>query len=452
MKFFPLGGAGEIGASCFYLNFKEAGIILDCGTHPKKNGIDALSKFELIKNLPVDYVLISHAHQDHLSALPFLIKNHPYIKIITTPQTRALAELTLHNSVSILKEQLTEEDELKIYSHDEVDLLIQSIDYKAYKEKFNVTGFNQKNKVTATFYDAGHILGSAGILIEYENKKIYYTGDINLDNQAIIKGAELPKAKVDTLIIETTYGATDSSTILPREKEASRLASSINKIFNKGGSVLIPVFSLGKMQEMLKTIWDLMHKNILASADIYIGGIGTKINRVYDYNRYVVNMIDPEFELNSIPVKNLYDVINFNDFFKTPSIVLASSGMMIKGTASYRLAKRWIDQENSAIYTVGFMEEATPGYKIANAAKNEKIKFSDYDVEKEIKCEIKQFRFTAHSKRESLLKIVDQLKPKNVILVHGDQSAIDWMGSKILKKNKSLKVYQAEVGKEIILN
>ena len=103
IKFLPLGGAGEIGANCYYLNIAGTGIILDCGMHPQKTGLDSLPHFSLIENQPVDFVLISHAHQDHLMSLPFLVKRHPYIKIITTRQTRELAELTLHNSVSIMK-------------------------------------------------------------------------------------------------------------------------------------------------------------------------------------------------------------------------------------------------------------------------------------------------------------------------------------------------------------
>ena len=449
INFLPLGGAQEIGANCYYLSLKETGIILDCGMHPQKKGLESLPRLDLLNTLPIDFVFISHAHQDHLSSLPFLIKKFPYLKIITTPQTRALAELTLHNAVSILKEQVMDEN-FEIFSHDEVDLLIKMIDYKSYNATFEIKGYRNNEITKVEFYDAGHILGSAGILIEGE-KNIFYSGDINLSDQPLIKGADLPNKKIDILILETTYGATDSSTLLPWDKEAVRLSSEINKIFNSGGSVLIPVFSLGKTQEILKTLWDLILKGKIANTDIYTGGLGTKINKVYDYNRFVVNMKDPEFELSSIPQKNLYEVEDPNDFFKTPCIVLASSGMMIKGTISYKLAKRWIKQKNSAIFTVGYMEESTPGYKFANSVKGEKIKLSESEKEEEIKCTIKKFRFTAHSKREDLIEIVEKLKPENVILVHGDDDAINWVGSCILKEFRGIKVYGAEAGKEILL-
>jgi Cft2 family RNA processing exonuclease len=448
IKFLPLGGAQEIGANCYYLNLNGTGVILDCGVHPQKTGLESLPDLDLLNNLPLDYVLISHAHQDHLSALPFLIKKFPYLKIITTPQTRALAELTLHNSVTILKEQIKDET-FQIYTHDEIDLLIKMIDYKSYKEIFELSGYSSGKISRSRFYDAGHILGSAGIFIEDE-KNIFYTGDINLSSQPLLKGAELPKKKIDVLIMETTYGATDSSALSEWDKEAERLADSINRVFNEGGSILIPVFSLGKTQEMLKTLWDLMLNKKLVNADIYTGGLGTKINKVYDYNRYVVNMNDPEFELSSIPQKNLYEVDDLNKFFKNPCIVLASSGMMLQGTASYKLALRWIKQKNSAVFTAGYMEESTPGFMFSNSIKGDKIKLPGRNELEEIKCTIKKFRFTAHSKREELLEVVRRLNPDTIILVHGDPEAVDWMGAAILKEKNGTKVYKAEAGKEII--
>jgi len=450
IKFLPLGGANEIGANSYYLNIEGTGIILDCGMHPQKTGLDALPKFNLLKDKPLDYVLISHAHQDHLNALPFLIKEFPYLKIIATPQTRAIAELTLTNSISILSKQITDES-FEIYSREEVDLLIQSIDYKAYNEKFDITGYKSSNgkSITAEFYDAGHVLGSAGILIEYDDQKIFFTGDINLSSQSLMTGASLPLSKVNTLILECTYGATDSSLLNNWEDEINRLTSSINKIFNNGGSVLIPVFSFGKMQEMLMTIYLQMEKGKLTKADIYTGGIGTKINRVYDYNRYVVNRNEKELILHDIPVISYYDIKSTEDFFKYPCIVLASSGMMIESTMSYILAKRWLKQKNSAIFTVGYMDDQTPGYLIANSKKGDKIKLTESDDEIIVKCTIKNFRFSAHSKREELISIVKSLKPENVVLIHGDPEAINWVGSAIIKSRKEIKVHSAVNGKEI---
>ena len=451
IQFLPLGGAGEIGANCYYLNINDVGIILDCGMHPQKIGLESLPKFDLLKNKPTDYVLISHAHQDHLNALPFLIKKFPHLKIITTPQTRAVAELTLHNSISILKRQV-DESEFEIYSRDEVDLLIKSINYKSYHEKFILNSLNGDQEIEAEFFDAGHIIGSAGIMLKFEEKKIFFTGDINLSSQTILAGAELPSEKIDILITETTYGATDSSEINTWEKEVERFSSSINKVINNGGSVLIPVFALGKLQEMLATIWLQMQRNKITSVDIYTGGIGNKINRIYDYNRYVVNRNEIELLISDIPQKKLNELKDFDDLFKFPSIVLASSGMMIESTNSFMLAKRWLQKKDSAIFTVGYMDPSTPGSIIASARKGDKIQLTDREKKTEVKCSIKNFRFSAHSKREELISLVKKLNPDKVVLIHGDKEAINWMGASILKQYPGKKVYAAENFKEIMFD
>jgi cleavage and polyadenylation specificity factor subunit 3 len=446
IKILPLGGAGEIGASCFYLNIAETGIILDCGMHPQKIGLDALPRFDVIKDLPVDYCLISHAHQDHIAALPYLVKQHPYIKIISTPQTRALAELTLHDSVSILTSQLTDEDKFPVYTHNEIDLLIQTIDYKAYEEKFIINGYNHNSSepVYATFHDAGHILGSASIMIEHAGEKIFYSGDINLDHQSLIQGAEIPKEKADILMLECTYGSTEPTKTLSWVKEAKRFANEANKILLQGGSILIPVFSLGKMQEILSMIWAQMQSGALAITDIYTGGLGKKISRVYDYSRFVVPRLDTKFELQDVPQKDLYTVERPDLLFKNPSIILASSGMMIEGTMSFRLASEWFKHKNSAIFTVGYMEPNLPGYKIVTAQKGDKIKLSEFKEEELVECSISKFNFSAHSNREGLLEIVKKLRPDNIVLIHGDADSIDWMGAYILRNFKDIKVYAAE--------
>jgi len=450
ITFLPLGGADEIGANCYYLNVNGTGIILDCGMHPKKVGLEALPNFELVKDKPLDYVLISHAHQDHINALPFLIKEFPHLKIVTTPQTRAIAELTLHNAISILSRQIKDES-FNIYSHEEVDLLIKTIDYKVYGEEFKIKGLKAAfdSDIKVEFFDAGHVLGSAGILINNGDSKIFYTGDINLSSQSLMKGALLPSTKVNTLILECTYGATDSSILNSWEVEVDLLTSSINNILNKGGSVLIPVFSFGKMQEILAVIYHQSRTGKLTTADIYTGGIGNKINRIYDYNRYAVNISEHELILHDIPQKNLYEINNTEELFKYPSIILASSGMMMENTLSYTLAKRWFSQQNSAIFTVGYMDHETPGYIVAKSKKGDKIKLTEAEKETEIKCEVKNFKFSAHSKREELLEIVNRLNPENAVLIHGDTEAIDWIGASIIKLKKGKKVYSAEVGKKI---
>jgi Cft2 family RNA processing exonuclease len=311
---------------------------------------------------------------------------------------------------------------------------------------------NTNFTIKAEFFDAGHIIGSAGILLKTDNKKIFFTGDINLSSQTLLSGAILPTEKIDILITETTYGSTDSALLNSWEKETDRFSSSITKVINNGGSVLIPVFALGKLQEMLSTVWVQVQKNKITNVDIYTAGIGKKINLVYDYNRYAVNRNQKDLILNEIPQRNLNELNDFNELFKFPCIVLASSGMIIESTNSFILAKNWLQKKDSAIFTVGYMDPSTPGEKIVKAKKGDMIHLTEKDKKVEVKCDIKNFRFSAHSKREEIVSIVKKLNPDTIILLHGDKKAIDWTGASILKQYPKKKVYAAENFKQIIFD
>ena len=169
IKLIPLGGAEDVGASCYYLFIDGTGILLDCGIHPRKAGIESLPDFEKLNHLPLDAVIISHAHQDHIGGLPFLVKKFPHVKIYSTVQTIEIARLTLHNTVSIFRDQLEDWQSVGLYSHEEVELLLKSVHTPEYKEEFIVRGVRHEtnNDIRVSLSDAGHILGSASIMMDF---------------------------------------------------------------------------------------------------------------------------------------------------------------------------------------------------------------------------------------------------------------------------------------------
>jgi cleavage and polyadenylation specificity factor subunit 3 len=126
--------------------------------------------------------------------------------------------------------------------------------------------------------------------------------------------------------------------------------------------------------------------------------------------------------------------------------------MMVESTNSFMLAKVWLQKKDSAIFTVGYMDPSTPGSIISKAKRGDKIQITDRDKKVEVKCEIKNFRFSAHSKREELVSLVKKLNPEKVILIHGDKEAIDWIGASILKQFSDKKIFAAENFKEIIFD
>lgn len=454
IKFLPLGGADEVGANCFYLNLFGTGLLLDCGTHPRKKGKDSLPQFDLIKNEPLDFAFISHAHQDHIGALPFLVQEFPHVIIYSTYQTKEIADLTLHNAANILAQENSLEDGLRNYTHEEIDLLVKSMRDVEYNKTFELRGLRHtlNESIKITLNDAGHILGAASVIIEIAGQKIVYTGDINLSNQTLMQSADISSFSNSTILLtETTYGATDSTRLGSWGSEARRFAKHANKILHNGGSVLVPVFALGKTQELLATIYNFMQRKILTEAAIYTGGIGKEISNIYDRSRYLVNYGNKEFVLKDIPQNNGLDVEDLNVFKRNPGIVFASSGMILRGTTSYRLVEYWLKQSNFGVFGVGYMDAETPGYKIMSAMKGDSILLSETSEPQKVLCEIERFYFPAHSKREDLLTIAKKSNASKIILLHGESNAQNWIGQHLLEQNKSIKLYSAELGKQINL-
>lgn len=454
IKFLPLGGANDIGASCFYLNIFGTGILLDCGIHPRKKGKESLPLFNLIKDEPLDYIFISHAHQDHIGALPFLVQEFPHVIIYATYQTKEIADITLHNAANILAHDNSPENEIRNYTHDEIDLLVKSINDLEYYKTIELKGLRHyiSESIKVTLIDAGHILGAASIIININGEKIAYTGDINFSSQSLMLKADVNHFKnTKVLLTETTYGSTESSKLGSWESEAKRFANAANKIVNRGGSVLIPVFALGKTQELLSTIYKLILNRVLTDCPIYTGGIGKEISNIYDRNRYLVNYSNKEFVIKDIPQINLLDIDDLSTFKKNPGIVLASSGMMLRGTTSYKLMEFWIKQSSFGIFSVGYMDTETPGYLIMSRVKGEKVELYEGAETQTILCDIKRFYFPSHAKREDLLELADKSDACKIILLHGESDSKDWMGHHLLNLKKKVQLYSAEVGKGINL-
>lgn len=448
----PLGSTSEIGATCFYLNISGTGILLDCGIDPKKKGIESLPGFALLEDLPLDFVLISHSHQDHIGSLPFLVQKFPYVIIYSTAQSKEIAEVTLHNAANILAQNADPENNLKIYTHEEIDLLVRSIRGVDYKERIELKGMRHSSvePVRISFYDAGHILGSASILIEFSGRRILFTGDINLSDQSIMIHADLKGIKkVDLLLLETTYGSTDSAILGTWESEGDRLTKAANEILNKGGSVLIPAFALGKTQELLTLLYDRMMKGKLTETGIYTGGVGREISALYDRNRFITRRKEKNHVLKEIPQKNIFEVEDYNYFLKNPSIVLVSSGMLLPGTTSFKLLNYWLNQREFAVFGVGYMDETTPGYRLMNSSRNDEIRLTDFSSPQKVKCLVERFYFPSHARREDLLKIVEIVNPGRIFLIHGDKESIDWVGRNILQKFERISINTLSEGNMI---
>lgn len=445
INFSVLGGGGEIGANSYLLSINDTNIVLDAGLHPRKKGSQSFPDYESIKDKTIEHLIITHAHTDHIGSLPYFLKFFPYAKIHTTKATLSLAEIMLNNTTRILKEEFDFEFDKSLisnYKEETLDIIPMIVKRYDYNEKIFLT-----ENVSFEFFDAGHILGSASVLINAGGKKIFYTGDINLRNQSLIPQAELPSHKIDILITESTNCASENYP--DYKEETKRLASFINRVINKGGSVLIPSFALGKAQELLMRIYSLMKKNQIPHVPIYYSSMSKAVNDIYDDYNFTVNRIKKGFRLSEIDFTLLKREDNSKgDFYKKPSIIIATSGMMMPRTASYIIARQFLQRANFGIAVCGYCDPETPGYKIKNAKPYDRIYFNNYDNGIDVKCEIGNFRFSSHSRKEEIESIIDDLNPETIIIVHGDETAINALGSYAINKYPNKRIIAPELNRE----
>jgi cleavage and polyadenylation specificity factor subunit 3 len=441
-----LGGVEEIGANSCYIYMNGTGIIFDAGLHPRKRNKDLFPKFEYIAEKPADLLVISHAHTDHIGAIPYLLKFQPHLKLLSTQPTIDLASIMLKDTAKILKSEAALElgtDVLSIYQPEtiqKIDSIMESIDY--YK-KLNYCGRAGLKDVDITFYPAGHILGSASVKFESNGYSILQTSDVNFIDQNLIPKADLPKHHLNTLIIECTNAADMKSADYKMEKK--KLAAYINQIANNNGSILIPAFVLGKTQEILKILYDLMRKGSIPHLPIYTKGLSQKISKVYDHYCYAVPMMEPGFEVSDIPQRKLYyHDLNSGLLFKESSIVVVPSGMIVKDTISHRLALKFFKEKNSGIAIVGYQDESTPGWQLQNSQKDIEFLFGNKKIKRV--CNVEKFRFTSHALIDDILTYINEVKPNNLFIIHGDKNASENLAAKVSEMLPETTVIIPEIG------
>lgn len=420
-----LGGAEEIGANCCYLNLDGTGILIDAGLHPRERTIEAFPDLDALDGRPTDALVITHAHTDHLGALPYVMKRLPHVQPIMTHATRDLTHIMLHNGAKLLRSDVTRhvpKDLLAFFHRDQIDLIRQAFEAVPYEEPRTFRGYTGNSDVTLQLHWAGHILGSAGVALENNGVRIVHTGDVQFDHQKVIQRARLPRTHADIVITEATNCAIDRENDF--NGEAKKLAAFINTISNRNGSVLIPCFALGKTQEILAILYGLMRKGAIPHLPIYSGGMGLAINKVYDQYCYTEPMRVPGFEISDIPQERLHrSTLSKGDFFKSPSIVVAPSGMLSKGTMSYDLALRWMQHANYGIAFIGYQDVVTPGHQLLYSKHLEPFDFGGQKVRR--MCSVERLRFSAHASLAGLVDYITDVRPKMVVIMHGEIDACD---------------------------
>jgi Cft2 family RNA processing exonuclease len=456
MRFTALGGCSEVGANAYHLEIDGTGILLDAGIHPKKYGLESLPLIEVVRRKEIDAVLISHCHIDHLGALPVLLKYFPTPRVFMTQPSLPIAMRMLHNTVTVMG-RLREEkgiEEYPFYTHEDIDLVAPLFQPMDYDTPFVIPGNHgsRLSNVEVEFLDAGHILGSSGIMIRSGEGKVFYTGDTCRHDQTVIKGAIYPEEQVETLILENTLCASVDAERKRRGSEILRLAAEIRKVAARGGSVLIPTFALGRTQEILAILDQLKTRSRIPDIPILVGGMGRVFSKIYDRFSLQTRRKDPELLFKEIATKKIGPKTQLTEkLVKDPSIVVATSGMLSEKTPANRLAQAILEDPKHGIFFVGYLDEDTPGARLLHAAPGEEVLLDSGEPPRIRSCDVQSFRFSAHSHRGEILQLIESLNPRKVILIHGDAGAIGWTAETIRESHPEMEVIVPEAGVEVIL-
>ena len=438
MKFTNLTRRTEIGANSYLIEAAGQRLVLDSGMHPKEEGEEALPNFRAIGDRPLDAIILSHAHLDHAGTMPLLMQRQPDARIFMTEATAEIASALLHNSVNVMTRQ-REELGLVMYplfTHRQTDRATDQWRTCPLRQPFTLGGERARREgeegVTVEFVDAGHVLGAAGVILRAEGRTVFYTGDVNFDDQTVTAGAVFPESGVDVLIMETTRGDSQLPEGFTREAEERRLAQAIDRAFRAGGCILIPVFALGKTQEALGMIHKFRREKLLGEFPVYIGGLSVKMTEIYDRRAMPTRRLLPRLQLLEEVAPFVLNGQNINESPARPGRIYALSiGMMTPKTLSNIFARRILEDPKHSIFFVGYADPESPGGLIRSAKPGDLITLDPEEPPLRLACNIEQFQFSAHASRESLVAYATKLAPKKIVLVHGDVPAVEWVRAQL---------------------
>jgi len=443
----------DIGASAWLVGVDDHRILLDAGMHPKREGSEALPLFGRAGPGEVDAIAISHCHHDHVGSLPVALRHFPKAHVLMTELSYFVVERVLHNSVNVMTRQ---RDELGIrdyplYSHDELDDIAPVFQGFKYNREVEWGAFHKARSGTPSprleFFDAGHTLGSAGILVRGRKESLFYTGDVCFHSQTLLKSAKFDGVKADVLIMETTRGNRQIGPEFTREAEIERLAAAIQEAQKRKGCVLIPSFALGRTQEILAQLTLLMREGKLKKQPIYIGGLGRVFTEIYDLEAQRTNRSHPDLQLHeALELIVLEKGQSESMKLGGNKIFVITAGMMSENTAAHDLAVRMAGDERQSIFFVGYADPDSPAGRLKKAALGETFVFSPSAGRLTRKCNLQDFDLSAHSNRSDLLEFVGRVAPRVVLLGHGDIDARSWSEQQIHQCWPKIKVIQPQPG------
>ena len=427
MKLIDLNRLGGIGANSTYVQIGSFNILIDAGLNPKELGYNAMPDFSPIEDVELDLIILTHCHLDHLGSLPVVSGHNPEAPVITSVPNIELAPRMLRNSINVMKRQREEHgiSDYPLFLHRDVVDLSKRLVAQRYDRGEIYTKGNEKIEVI--LHSSGHVAGAAAVELLHQGRRIVFSGDVLFEHQRTLPGAKLPQGEIDTLILETTRGASARQPDLTRKSEVARLIAQIETILQRGGSCLIPVFALGRMQELFKIIYEARNNGHIPKTPIYAAGLGMDICNYFHKIHERTGLIDFSFKMmEKLNVRALDPNMRPGRDLPRKGIYIVSSGMMVEHTPSYKVAASLLPHANNGLCFVGYCDGDTPGGKLLATRDEGSFFFETLDYLAPIRASIEQFDLSGHADREQLAEYATQSQARSIVLTHGDPDARAW--------------------------
>lgn len=442
-----LGAAGCVTGSKYLVEAAGKRLLIDCGIF---QGLRELTErnYQPLSIAPAtfDYLVLTHAHLDHTGWLPVLVKAGYRGPIFANPATVDLAALLLKDSAHLQEEdalhpqnnyQGQRQEHESMYTSEDVDPVLNLM-----KPMPRTGSFDIDSVFRVTSYDAGHILGSSSLeLTITENgirKVVIFSGDIGRYNQPILNDPTTPPSVADLLICESTYGDREHDAGDP----AARLAEIVNRVAQRGGSIVIPAFAIGRTQTFMYYLRELEQQNKIPRLPVYVDS-PMALSATDLYLKY---QNDHDVEFTKIDAGGQGDPLSVREFHltrtvqeskainnvKTPCIIVSASGMVAGGRVLHHLVQRLPDARN-AVILAGFQAQGTRGRALQEGAKTLRLFGQDIRVNAEI---VQMSQLSAHAGRSELLRWLGALPapPKQTYLTHGEPVAAQSLQKAITEK------------------
>jgi len=435
-----LGSARQVGRSCLLLQTPNSKILLDCGIDVSAQGEDRYPIF----NIPefsvdeIDAVIISHAHTDHVGMVPYLYKMGYKGPVYMTTPTRDVASLLTLDFIGVAYKQA----EKPLYSSTDIKEMVKHSICLNYNEVTDVT-----SDIRITFYNAGHVLGSAMVHINIGNgsHNLLYTGDYKYGRTRLLEPAVTSFPRLESVITESTYGAKED-TLPPRMEAEETLLELINKTIERGGKVLIPELGLGRAQETMLIIEDAIKLGKIKKIPVYIDGMIWDVNAIHtaypDYlnNRLRALTFQDKNPFTSETFARVASSQERKDVIEGgPCVVLATSGMLTGG-ASVEYFREFSSNPKNSLVFVCYQGSGSLGRQVQDGLKEVKMVVDGKEELVKVNMEIHNTvrGLTAHSGRNEIISFFRRVnpKPKRIIINHGEVSKSLDLASSIYKLSR----------------